>query len=173
VLGRFLKTQSCNRFVEAEDFVLFKCWSRDDALQYEYLLQLNMQREGGIFVEEFIDRCNKQLIQKPRRNKAQQEPEASYVYARLTRVEFVWRDKREKPPKDNEEPPAKFMKLSTPPLAASSQAAGPPEVAPSPAVHTIPSSSSESDSEGAAPVNEVVIPESNSVVFRDGKWRRK
>lgn len=72
-----------------DEFILFRCWSKEEGFKYEYLLQKHTILEDGEFHSVFGSRMNQQLIRKPSIKSTIKAPH--YVYAKVSRVPFTFK----------------------------------------------------------------------------------
>jgi hypothetical protein len=82
-------------FMELNEMILFRCWTRYDALLFEYLLQHHTIDESGEFHGEFGDRVNHQFHTRPTQTEENtQNSQPYYVYLKATRQPWSWADAR-------------------------------------------------------------------------------
>lgn len=80
------------KYLELQDCVLFSCWNRYTALQFEYLCQRHTILKGGDFFDIFGTRMNQQAVCKPSIFPGSLDEQAHYVYFRATRKPFKLSD---------------------------------------------------------------------------------
>lgn len=73
-----------------DEFILFRCWSKKEALRYEYLLLKHTILEDGELHSVFGSRMNRQVVWKP--TYKSKIKGLHYVYFHATRVPFTFRN---------------------------------------------------------------------------------
>jgi hypothetical protein len=81
----FKKSESTPR-VTNNELILFSCWSKKDALRYEYLMQHHTIQKGGKFFNLLGHRMNPQFIREPKVQDIKREP--YHVYCQFSRSPF-------------------------------------------------------------------------------------
>jgi len=104
------------RYVEFDEYILFSAWTRNDIMQYEYILQKELNFVDGRFYDEFRGITNNQQIAKPALTKNNDIVIPYYVYVKLTSEPFIWKDHMDNSHKttvddQTQEPPSKKQKL--------------------------------------------------------------
>lgn len=80
-----------NPYLDNDELILFRCWSRQHALMYEYLLQRHTILPDGELYKQFGLRMNQQQVAKPKLPAS--EKKAHYVYFQATRQPFTFANK--------------------------------------------------------------------------------
>ncbi|KAG5674846.1 hypothetical protein PVAND_004791 [Polypedilum vanderplanki] len=80
-------------YLNLNDIIVFRAWSRFDVLLFEYLLQYNLVDEDGEFFEEFGELMNKQTYTRPIKTEENSEKNRPYyVYVKATKKPWTLAD---------------------------------------------------------------------------------
>lgn len=86
---QFYRRHETTPYIEKEELILYKCWTRKQARMYEYLLQRHFILDDGEFYEEFGQRMNQQAVLKPSEELSEKKV-AHYVYFQASRTPFTF-----------------------------------------------------------------------------------
>jgi hypothetical protein len=80
-------------FIEYNDMITFRCWTRYEALRFEYLLLYHTLDPEGEFYSEFQEHVNKQSYNIPTQTEENSEPtRPHFVYLKATKKNWTWAD---------------------------------------------------------------------------------